>query len=95
MSVYFVARISITDESEYNQYLERCDEVFSQYKGEYLAVDPFPETIEGEMKTGRSVIIRFPDKSAFNAWYFSEEYQEILKYRLNGADCHTIVVKGK
>ncbi len=31
----------------------------------------------------------------FNNWYDSEDYKEILKFRLNAAKCDTILIKGK
>ena len=48
MSVYFLANIRINDEQEYQRYLDRADDVFSNYKGSYLAVDKNPEVLEGE-----------------------------------------------
>ena len=47
MSCYFVARILIHDEAEYNRYLETCDEVFARFSGRYLAVDRAPVALEG------------------------------------------------
>ena len=92
MSCYFVANIKIHDNDEYQKYV---DEVFSKYKGKYLAVDDYPEIIEGTWKYTRAVIIEFETESDFNNWYNSKNYQDILKHRLNGADCDTILIKGK
>jgi uncharacterized protein (DUF1330 family) len=94
MSCYFVARIKISDEEEYGRYLEHADEVFSKFSGRYLAVDKSPETLEGETEQGRVVIIEFPDESELKRWYYSPEYQEILKHRLKAAECETAIVKG-
>jgi len=47
MKHYFIAKIKITDPSEYEKYLDSVDEVFSKYKGEYLAVDENPTILEG------------------------------------------------
>ena len=51
MSVYFVAQIKVNDEKEYERYLEKCDEVFEKYNGEYLAADLNPEILEGKWIT--------------------------------------------
>ena len=93
MSVYFVANNRITDEVEYSKYLENVKSVFSKYNGEYLAVDNNPTILEGTWDYSRVVLIRFPDKDSLNKWYYSDEYQAILKYRLSAADCDTIIVE--
>jgi uncharacterized protein (DUF1330 family) len=83
------------DEKEYEKYLESCDEVFSKYQGKYLAVDGEPTVLEGEWQYSRSVLIEFPNETLLNEWYYSSEYQNILKHRLNGAECQTIVIHGR
>jgi len=47
MSYYFVTNIKIKDKLEYQKYIDRIDEVFSKFKGKYLAVDDKPKIIEG------------------------------------------------
>ena len=95
MACYFIARIQIHDTAEYERYLARCDEVFAHYDGRYLAVDRSPIPLEGEPEAGRMVIIEFPDEAAFDRWYHSTEYQEILAHRLGGAHCTAQLVRGK
>lgn len=95
MSAYFIANIKINDSEEYQKYLDTCEEVFSKYDGEYLAVDDDPTILEGTWNYTKTVIIRFPSEDSFHNWYESKEYQEILKHRLEAADCDTILVKGK
>ena len=95
MSFYFMAGISIKNEDEYKRYLERVDEVFERYRGRYLAVDDHPEVLEGKWESERAVLIRFESKEDFEAWYHSDEYQEILKYRLGASECNTILFEGK
>jgi hypothetical protein len=48
MTHYFAAQIRIHDPEEYEKYLENFDEIFSQYKGEYLAIDESPTVLEGK-----------------------------------------------
>ncbi len=91
---YFVANIQIINEAEYNKYVNKVDEVFSKYNGKYLALDDNPQLLEGDWNYTRSVIISFKNKSDFDSWYNSEDYQEILKYRLNSAKCDTVLIKG-
>jgi uncharacterized protein (DUF1330 family) len=95
MSFYFLAGITIHDHDMYQKYLEEAGEVFSKYKGTYLAVDTSPEVVEGDWVEGqRAVLIRFDSREDFVAWYHSSEYQDILKYRMAAAQCNTILVNG-
>lgn len=91
MSAYFIANIAIHDEAEYQKYLERVDEVFRKFNGRYLAVDANPEVLEGTWKYSRVVLIEFSDRDALKKWYHSKEYQAIVQYRLNAADCDAII----
>ncbi len=94
MTHYFVAQIRINDPEEYEKYLERFDEIFSKYNGEYLAIDESPTLLEGTWDYTKSVLIKFGSKQEFEEWYYSEEYQAILKHRLNAAKCDTILIQG-
>jgi uncharacterized protein (DUF1330 family) len=94
MSCYFVAQIRIHDQKEYENYLENVDEIFSKYKGEYLAVDENPTLLEGNWNYTKSVLIKFKNKQEFQEWYYSEDYQSILKYRLSASDCDSILIDG-
>ena len=94
MSCYFIANIRIRDKEEYQKYLDRVDEAFELYKGEYLVVDENPELLEGIWDYTKSVVIRFDTKEDFRAWYNSPLYQEILKYRLAAGHSDTILAEG-
>ena len=94
MCHYFIANIKINNEDEYKKYLDEADEIFSKYNGKYLAVDNKPAILEGNWKYSRSVLIKFNSLEDFNNWYYSEEYQRILKLRLAAAECDTILIKG-
>ena len=93
MSAYFIANIKIHDENEYQKYLENVDNVFKKFNGKYLTVDEKPEVLEGKWNYSRLVLIEFPDKDSLKKWYYSSEYQDILKFRLSGADSDTIIVE--
>jgi uncharacterized protein (DUF1330 family) len=94
MSYYFAANIRINDPAEYDLYLEHFDEIFSRYNGEYLAIDESPDILEGSWEYTKSVLVKFGSREEFDAWYYSDDYQKILKHRLNSAGCDTILLKG-
>lgn len=94
MSAYFVAQIRIEDETEYQKYLDRCGDVFKKYRGKYLVVESQPIVLEGEWNYSRMIIIEFENEDYLRDWYESDEYQEILKFRINASKCDTVIVKG-
>jgi uncharacterized protein (DUF1330 family) len=91
---YFVAQIRIDNPKEYKKYLDKFDDIFSRYKGEYLAIDESPTLLEGDWNYTKSVLIKFNSKKDFENWYYSDAYQKILKHRLNASKCDTILVEG-
>jgi len=95
MSCYFVANIKINNQLEYQKYINKVDEVFSKFNGKYLAVDDKPKILEGNWDYSRVVIIEFETEKDFNHWYNSNEYQEILKYRITASTSDGILIKGK
>lgn len=94
MSYYFIANIKIVDELEYQKYIDGASEIFKKYNGEYLSVDDSPIILEGNWNYTRKVLIKFNSKDDFSKWYYSDEYQNILKHRLRAAECDTILIKG-
>ena len=94
MTHYFVAQIKINDPTEYDKYLENFDDIFSKYKGEYLAIDESPTLLEGIWDYTKSVLIKFNSRQDFEDWYYSKDYQKILKHRLSSAKCDTILLEG-
>jgi len=91
---YFVAQIRINDHAEYEKYLDSFDDIFTQYKGEYLAIDESPTLLEGNWNYTKSVLIKFNSKHDFEDWYYSTDYQNILKHRLKASECDTILLEG-
>jgi uncharacterized protein (DUF1330 family) len=94
MKYYFSAQIRIDKPEEYEKYLDGFDEIFSRYKGEFLAIDEAPVLLEGEWNYSKSVLIKFDSKKDFEDWYYSDDYQNILKYRLKASKCDTILIGG-
>jgi uncharacterized protein (DUF1330 family) len=93
VSCFYLAQIRITDPVAYEKYLARVDAVVAAFGGEYLAVDDSAITLEGEWGPGRFVLIRFASEEALKQWYFSEEYQGIVGYRLVATESRAVVVR--
>jgi len=65
MEYYFIAHIRINDNHEYQKYVDKTDEIFKIYNGEFLAVDNESIVLEGKFDYTRCVLIKFKSKSDF------------------------------
>jgi uncharacterized protein (DUF1330 family) len=95
MICYFIAHINIHDAEEYQKYLNGFDQVFKNYDGEVIFVDEDPTILEGEWSYSRMVMIRFSSEEEAKRWYFSPEYQEIVKHRHKSSSALTILAHGR
>lgn len=57
MTVYIIAKFTIHDRSEYDQYESGFAEVFAKFDGKMLSVDEDPMVLSGDWQATRSVII--------------------------------------
>ncbi|MCP3991757.1 MAG: DUF1330 domain-containing protein [Actinomycetia bacterium] len=80
-STYLVALLSITDPRSYRRYEIRFLPILKRYGGEIVGFADGPELLEGEPLEDRLVLLRFPDRAAADAWYHSDEYQELALIR--------------
>ena len=94
MTVYIIAKFTIHDRSEYDQYESGFAEVFAQFDGKMLSVDEEPMVLSRDWQATRSVIIQFPSKQSALTWMMSDEYQAIAKHRNAGITSTSILVKG-
>ena len=93
MSAYIIAKIQIKDREVYARYEEGFMSIFEKYEGELLTVDEAPTVLEGSWPETRTVIARFKDKETALKWYESEEYQEIIQYRLHASTANIIITQ--
>jgi len=94
MSVYVVAQGRIENREMLDQYVAKVIPTIQAGGGRILGFDESPEVVEGEIQTPRTVILEFPSRDAFRAWYDSTEYQAMLPLRLESTPGTLIVVDG-
>lgn len=94
MSAYFIAHITVHDPAEHQRYLDACDAVLARFGGRYLAVDDAPQNVEGDLPYDRTVLIEFGTVAQASAWYYSEAYQSILRYRLGASRSTAQIISG-
>ncbi len=94
MAGYIVADIEITDPDEYQKYARQTAATLERYGGKFLVRGGQPETVEGDWKARRIVIIEFPSVEQAKAWYDSPEYSAIKGIRQRSAISNILLVHG-
>ena len=93
MAGYIVADIEITDPTEYQTYAKQTAATLERYGGKFLVRGGNAETLEGDWKTKRLVIIEFPSVEQAKAWYSSPEYSSIIGIRHRSAISKMLLVQ--
>jgi len=94
MPVYIVAQGRIENREMLNEYVAKVIPTIQAGGGRILGFDESPEVIEGDVEYPRTVILEFPSREGFRAWYDSADYQAILPLRLQSTPGTLIVVNG-
>jgi uncharacterized protein (DUF1330 family) len=94
MAGYIVADVEITDSNEYQKYAQQTAATVERYGGKFLVRGGQPETLEGDWKAKRIVIIEFPSVEQAKTWYDSPEYSAIKGIRHRSAVSNIITVRG-
>lgn len=94
MPVYVVAQGRIENRGMLDEYVAKVIPTIRSGGGRIVAFEESPEVVEGEVEHPRTVILEFPSREAFRAWYDSDAYQAILPLRLDSTPGTLIVVNG-
>jgi uncharacterized protein (DUF1330 family) len=92
MAAYWVARAKINDPVEYKKYTDLVPGILAKYGGKVLARGGRYETLEGDAKYERHIVIEFPSLEQAVACHRSPEYQEARKFRINGVGENELVI---
>lgn len=90
--VLVIATLRFKDVARYRIYQAAFPAVFAKYDGRPLAADEEPQTLEGG-GVDKVVVLHFPSEESARAFVDSQEYQEISKDRVAGADTSSWLVK--
>jgi len=81
---YMIARIDVTDLPRYRaEYGALVAAQFASFGAELLVATPDADVLEGEWPGNWTVVVRFPDRAAAEAWYRSPEYAPLKARRIN------------
>ena len=94
MSVYFIVNSTITDPAVLDEYVAAAGATLAGVDMTLRVVTNEAEIVEGQPAGARVVIIEFPDRDAFHAWYDSPAYQAIIGMRLASTEGFAVLADG-
>jgi uncharacterized protein (DUF1330 family) len=94
MPAYVIAEVTVTDASTMEEYRKQVPATVARYGGRFLVRGGAHETIEGDWKPNRLVILEFPTMEQARRWYDSEEYREPKALRIKSGRTNLVVVEG-
>jgi uncharacterized protein (DUF1330 family) len=94
MTAYVIVDIEVTNAAGYADYKELAPAAVAQYGGKYLARGGKTETLQGEWKPNRLVILQFPSSEQAKSWLNSPEYAPALALRNKYARSQMVVIDG-
>jgi uncharacterized protein (DUF1330 family) len=94
MPGYVIAEVTITDPQGFEKYREMVPATIAKYGGRFIARGGKLETLEGEWKPKRLVIIEFESAARAKEWWASEEYREAKELRQRTSRTDLVIVEG-
>jgi uncharacterized protein (DUF1330 family) len=94
MLAYIIVEIEITDPVGYEEYKKQAAATVEQYGGKYIVRGGACETLEGDWKPKRVVVLQFDNMERAKAWLNSPEYVGPRKQRHRTAKTRMILVEG-
>jgi uncharacterized protein (DUF1330 family) len=94
MAAYVIVDLTVTDLPTMEEYRKRVPATVAQYGGRFLVRGGAHQTVEGDWKPNRVVVLEFPSMEQAKRWYDSEEYREPKAMRLRAGRANLIMVEG-
>ena len=94
MPAYIIVEIEVTDPVGFEEYKKRAAATVEQYGGKYIVRGGACETLEGDWKPKRLVVLEFDNMERAKAWLNSPEYIEPRKQRHRTAKTRLILAEG-
>lgn len=94
MPAYVIVEIDVQDPVPYVAYKTMAPPSIAAYGGRYLVRGGAVETLEGNWRPPRFVILEFPDAPSARAWWASPEYAAAKALRQSCARTEMILVDG-
>lgn len=94
MTAYVIVDIEVTDPEGYKDYVKIAPATVQLYGGRYIARGGANETLEGDWRANRMVILEFPSTEQAKTWLNSPEYAPARALRHKYARTNMVLVEG-
>jgi uncharacterized protein (DUF1330 family) len=94
VAAYIIADVTVTDPAIMEEYRKRVPATLAPYGGRFIVRGGAHQTVEGDWKPNRLVVLEFPTLEQAQGWYHSEEYREPLAMRLRAGRTNLVIVDG-
>ena len=94
MAAYIIVDVNIHDPRVYTEYLQLTPASVASGGGKFIVRGGATETLEGDWKPNRVVVLEFPDAATARAWWESPDYEPIKAIRQRSATTQMILVEG-
>jgi uncharacterized protein (DUF1330 family) len=94
MPAYVIADVTVTDPTTMEEYRKQVPATLVRYGGRFLVRGGAHDTLEGDWKPNRLVVLEFPSMEQARRWYDSEEYRGPKALRLKSGRTNLVMVEG-
>jgi uncharacterized protein (DUF1330 family) len=94
MAFYMVVEVDVHDAEAYKAYTAQTPGLIAKHGGEWVIRGGAVTPVEGGWDPGRFVVVKFPDKAAWQRFYDSPDYQEVLQIRFANASSRAFGIEG-
>ena len=94
MKAYVIVDVTIHDANRYEDYKKLTPASLVPFEGKFIVRGGKTQTLEGDWKPQRIVILEFPDADKAKAWWNSESYAPAKALRQATATTQMLLVEG-
>ncbi|RDV15923.1 DUF1330 domain-containing protein [Pontibacter diazotrophicus] len=94
MAAYVIVEVEVTDPATYEEYKKLTPASLAAYDGKFIVRGGQYETLEGDWKPNRMVMLEFPSVARAKEWWNSPEYTKAKAIRHKAANTKMIVLEG-
>ena len=94
MPAYVIADVTVSDPATMEEYRKQVPATIAKYGGRYLVRGGAHQTLEGEWKPSRLIVLEFPTLAQAQRWYDCEEYKGPRALRMKAGRTKLVIVDG-